>query len=118
MALLDAYLIRRAVWNMLENSVKYTPAAGSISLSASTEQRGGESFLVISVSDTGIGISQNEQERIFDKYYRSPKAAGIKGTGLGLAIVKAVADAHSGKIEVESEPWKGSTFRLLLPIQS
>lgn len=118
MALLDAHLIRRAVWNMLENSVKYTPAAGSISLSASTEQRGGESFLVISVSDTGIGISQSEQERIFDKYYRSPKAAGIKGTGLGLAIVKAVADAHSGKIEVESEPWKGSTFRLLLPIHS
>lgn len=114
--ILDAHLVRRAVWNMLENAVKYTPAAGNITLSASTEQRGGKNFLVISVSDTGIGISQNEKERIFDKYYRSPKAAGIKGTGLGLAIVKAVADAHSGKVELESEPWKGSTFRLLIPI--
>ena len=117
-ALLDSHLVRRAVWNMLDNAVKYTPAGGNITLSARTEQRGVENFLVISVTDTGIGISQNERERIFDKYYRSPKAAGIKGTGLGLAIVKAVADAHSGKVELESEPWKGSTFSLILPLQA
>jgi signal transduction histidine kinase len=60
----------------------------------------------------------DEREKIFDKYYRSPVTAGVKGTGLGLAIVKAVAEAHGGRVELESDVGKGSTFKMLLPIRS
>jgi two-component system OmpR family sensor kinase len=70
------------------------------------------------VSDNGPGIPPDEISKIFGKYYRSPKTAGTKGTGLGLAIVEAVAKAHEGRVEVESEPGNGSTFRLLFPMQS
>ena len=70
----------------------------------------------MSVSDTGPGIAPEEQARIFDRYYRSPNISGINGTGLGLAVVKAVAEAHGGRVELESEIGKGSTFRLVLPV--
>lgn len=116
--LLDKRLVQRAVWNLLENAIKFTPAGGSVDLKAETARTGDSDYLVISVSDTGIGITQQEKEKIFNKYYRSPKAAGIRGTGLGLTIVKAVAEAHSGKVEIESGPGKGSIFRLVLPIRN
>ncbi len=70
---------------------------------------------MVSVSDTGIGIPADEQDKVFDKYYRSPSAAGTKGSGLGLAVVKAVAVAHGGSVELQSEVGKGSTFSLKLP---
>ncbi len=76
----------------------------------------GKSFIIISVTDTGRGITASEQEAIFEKYYRSKKTARVKGSGLGLAIIKAAAEAHGGGVEVESEPCKGSTFRLFLPV--
>lgn len=115
--LLDGRLVQRAIWNLLENAIKFTPSGGYVSLKAETSHIEGSDYLVISVADTGIGISGQDRDKIFNKYYRSPKAAGIKGTGLGLAIVKAVADAHSGMVEIESEPGKGSVFRLVLPLR-
>jgi len=117
-ALLDRRLVQRAIWNLLENAIKFTPSGGSVALKSKTARIGDADYLVISVSDTGIGITQQEKEKIFHKYYRSSKTAGIKGTGLGLAIVKAVAEAHSGRVEIESKPGNGSVFSLILPLRN
>ena len=112
---MDQKLIVRAVSNLLQNSINYTRKGGSIVLKAFSASETGQNFLVIAVADTGIGIPAEELGNIFEKYYRSGRAAGIRGTGLGLAIVKAVAEAHRGRVEVESEPEKGSVFRLYIP---
>ena len=77
-------------------------------------EKGGD-FILISVSDTGPGISREHMEKIFDKYYRSPKTAGVKGTGLGLAIVREVADIHGGRVEADCNEGAGCTFKLFLP---
>ena len=113
--MMDRRLIVRAVSNLLQNAINYTPKGGSIVLKAFSASETGHDFLVIAVADTGIGIPAEELGNIFEKYYRSGRAAGIRGTGLGLAIVKAVAEAHGGRVEVESEPEKGSVFRLYIP---
>ncbi len=112
---MDQRLIVRAVSNLLQNSINYTPQGGNIALKASVASEAGHDFLVISVADTGIGIPAEELGSIFDKYYRSGRAAGVRGTGLGLAIVKAVAEAHGGRVEVESRLDQGSVFRLYIP---
>ena len=72
----------------------------------------------IKVEDTGVGITQEELPKIFDKFYRvkNPKTRQVVGTGLGLAIVKGVVDAHQGSIQVESVPDAGTTFKVLLPV--
>ncbi|MEO5969883.1 MAG: PAS domain-containing sensor histidine kinase, partial [Bdellovibrionia bacterium] len=112
----DPNLVQRAVFNLLQNSVNYTQPGGSIILKAEWNASEDRDFLLISVKDTGKGISPEEQESIFEKYYRSPRTAGIKGTGLGLTIVKAVAEAHGGFVTVKSEVNKGSTFTLCFPL--
>ena len=113
--MMDHRLIVRAVSNLLQNSINYTARGGNIVLKASPATEAGRDFLVISVADTGIGIPAEELGSIFDKYYRSGRAAGVRGTGLGLAIVKAVAEAHGGRVEVESRLDQGSVFRLYIP---
>jgi PAS domain S-box-containing protein len=110
--LTDQRLVQRAVINLIQNAVNHTPAGGRITLTA---EKAGD-FVVVSVSDTGLGIPQEEQGRIFEKYYRSRRTSYIKGTGLGLAIVKAVMEAHGGRVEVESEVSKGSVFSLFFPV--
>jgi PAS domain S-box-containing protein len=110
--LMDQRLVQRAVINLIQNAVNHTPSGGSITLKA---LKTGD-FVVVSVSDTGLGIPKEEQGRIFEKYYRSRRTSYIKGTGLGLAIVKAVMDAHGGRVEVESEVSKGSVFSLFFPV--
>lgn len=112
----DKRLLQRAVGNLVENAVNYTPRGGSVTLDARRVSETGADFLVVSVTDTGPGIAPDEQGKVFDMYYRSPKTAGIKGTGLGLAIVKAAAEAHGGRVEFESTLGKGSTFRICLPV--
>jgi PAS domain S-box-containing protein len=112
---IDKKLVRRAVSNLLQNAINYTPAGGSISLKTGCVQESGCDFFVVSVADTGRGIAGAELENIFNQYYRPQRPAGTGGTGLGLAIVKAVAEAHGGRVEVESEPGKGSVFRIYLP---
>jgi len=116
--MMDPKLIHRAVYNLLQNAINYTPSGGEITLKAEFVEDGGASYVAVSVTDNGPGISADEQARVFDKYYRSPRAAGIKGTGLGLSIVKAVAEAHGGRVELDSEPGRGSVFRLFLPARS
>lgn len=104
----------RVLVNLVENAVNYTPHTGSICLRTQAQA----SSAVIEIIDTGIGISSNDLPRIFERFYRADKARSTEegGTGLGLAIVKKIIDLHGGSIEVESQPGKGSTFRVRLPL--
>jgi len=115
-ALFDWPQMQRAVSNLIENAIKFTPAGGEVAVSAGllVDDKGVERA-VFTVSDTGPGIPPKERDQVFERYYRSSRTSGLKGTGLGLVIVKAVASAHGGSIELESEEGKGSTFRLLIP---
>ncbi|MBI4775212.1 MAG: response regulator [Deltaproteobacteria bacterium] len=100
--------------NLITNAIHYTPEGGSITVSADVENE----YLRISVSDTGFGIPREEQDRIFDRFYRvkNEKTRFITGTGLGLPIVKSIVEAHNGTIRVDSEVDKGSTFHVILPL--
>jgi two-component system, OmpR family, phosphate regulon sensor histidine kinase PhoR len=109
----DVSSLQEILQNLLDNAVRYTPTGGRICVRAqSTAQE-----VVISVSDTGIGIPKVEQQRIFERFYRVDPARSreMGGTGLGLAIAKHLVEAHGGRIEVESEVSRGSTFSVFLP---
>ena len=111
----DRQRLQEALYNLLDNAVKYSPEHGEIRLIA--RQRDEE--IVLNVSDNGIGISEEDLPRIFERFYRVDKARSIEsiyGTGLGLAIVKHVAQLHGGRVEAESEINKGTTIRVVLPI--
>jgi signal transduction histidine kinase len=109
----DAGQFGRAMVNLIENAIKFTPAGGSVWVSAYHEN----ACVMITVSDTGIGIPPEIQPHIFDRFFRGqqPGAEHISGSGLGLSLVKAVVESHRGQIRVESELGKGTTFFLSLP---
>jgi two-component system phosphate regulon sensor histidine kinase PhoR len=110
----DRTRLQEALYNLLDNAVKYSCEHGEIRLSA--RQRDGE--IELSVSDDGIGIAKEDLPRIFERFYRADKARSpdkIRGTGLGLAIVKHVAQLHGGRVEAESELDQGTTIRVVLP---
>jgi len=115
--LADRERVSQAVENLLSNAVKFTPEGGEIRVSARGISANDKRHVEVSVSDTGIGIPADELPRIFDKFHQadSSERRSYSGIGLGLAIVKQIVDKHHGKIEVESEEGKGTTFRLLLP---
>ena len=108
----DAILI--ALTNLLDNAVKYSKGAKEIGLRL--DERDGSA--TITVKDFGIGVAREEQERIFEKFYRvgTGMVHDVKGAGLGLSIVKHIVEAHHGKITVESEPGRGSAFTIHLPM--
>jgi len=109
----DEGKIQSMVMNLVSNAIKFTPENGQVSISARREGQ----ELVIRVSDTGIGVPKEALTKIFDRFYRVYQSGkGIPGTGLGLAIVKEIVDMHGGRIEVESQPGRGSTFTVFLPI--
>jgi len=110
---MDANLLERAVLNLLDNAVKYSPAGETVEVAV--ERR--EQELVVEVRDRGCGIAREHLPRIFERFYRVDKARSRKlgGTGLGLAIVKHIAQAHRGRATVESTPGTGSTFAIHLP---
>ena len=109
----DETRLQEVLYNLLENAVKYSREKGEIRLQA--RRRGPE--IVINVGDNGIGISKDDLPRIFERFYRADKARGreLGGTGLGLAIVKHIAQLHSGHVEAESEPGKGTIIRVFIP---
>jgi signal transduction histidine kinase len=110
----DWHKINQVLMNLIGNAIKFTPAQGRVTVSASSN---GES-VQISVSDTGPGVPPDEREKIFAKFYQGAEANGAnsKGTGLGLAIAKALVELHDGKIWIESEEGGGSTFSFTLPV--
>lgn len=106
-------LLYEVIYNLGENAVKYNVENGNVLISVAKE----ENSAVLTVKDSGIGIAPEHQSRIFERFYRvdksHSKASG--GTGLGLSIVKHAVQRHGGKIELESEPGKGTTIRVILP---
>lgn len=114
MVLGDSHQLTQAIFNLVDNAVKYTPESGSITLSV---LKSGQ-WALVRVADTGIGIPPEELPRIFDRFYRVDKARSRSkgGTGLGLPIVKAIAEYHGGRVTVESAPASGSVFTLWLPV--
>ena len=112
----DAVQLERVVLNLLSNAVKFTPDGGSVTARLWTDD--GEAWLV--VTDTGIGIPAEEQDALFQKFFRAStaQAMAIQGTGLGLSIVAGIIAAHGGRIGVESEAGKGSTFTVRLPLHA
>jgi PAS domain S-box-containing protein len=106
----------RVMVNLVENAIKYTPEMGSVAIRTRLD----DALIVTEIMDTGIGISQDELPRIFERFFRAnaARSVDIPGTGLGLAIVKRIVDMHDGSIEVESTPGKGSVFRVLLPLNT
>jgi signal transduction histidine kinase len=110
--------------NLLDNAVKYTSEKGTVQIlvdEISTLELQGDVFIAgfaqVSVSDTGIGISGIDKEKIFDEFYRTGRAIDTKeqGTGLGLSICRGIVQAHGGRIWVESQQGKGSKFIFTLP---
>lgn len=111
----DAALLRQAITNLVDNAIKYTPSGGTLTVGLSVPS---EQQALICVTDTGIGIAPDDQVRLFEKFYRVKRrdTAGIQGSGLGLAIVKSIVERHGGKVWVDSELDKGSTFYIGLPL--
>ena len=99
--------------NLVDNAVKYTQPGGRVEVTGDSTDK----EVVVSISDTGIGISEEKLTRIFERFYRVDKdrSKATGGTGLGLSIVRHVAENHGGQVAVESEPGEGSTFTIYLP---
>jgi two-component system phosphate regulon sensor histidine kinase PhoR len=109
----DAAALTHALWNLLDNAVKYSGDARTVWVSVRSDPEG----TAISVRDEGVGIPPREQKEIFRKFVRGEQARqlGVEGTGIGLAIVSHIVRAHGGKVRVESRPGEGSTFTIELP---
>jgi two-component system phosphate regulon sensor histidine kinase PhoR len=112
----DANTLQEVLQNLLDNALQYTPAGGNIEVSASSSN----GHVVVTVADTGIGIPQVEQERIFERFYRVDAARSREagGTGLGLSIARHIMEAHGGHLWVESAVGEGSRFHFSIPITS
>ncbi|MCP5110457.1 MAG: ATP-binding protein, partial [bacterium] len=111
----DREALGRALWNLLDNAVKYSPDCKTVWVTADVA----DGWLIIRVRDRGAGIAADEQAVIFNKFVRgaATKAAAVKGTGLGLAMVDHIVKAHGGEVRLESETGKGSTFIVRLPVE-
>jgi signal transduction histidine kinase len=102
--------IQRAVSNLLDNALKYTPPGGTVT--ASVEAK--DDQVVLSVIDTGPGISDRDLPHVFDRFFRGDRSRSLPGTGLGLNLTLAIARAHGGDVKVTSVPGQSSTFTMTL----
>lgn len=111
----DETMLHRAISNLVDNAIKYTPDKGSIHVSIAKS----ENKILVAVQDTGLGISPQNQEQLFERHTRifRPEFKKIKGTGLGLFIVRSVARRHDGEAWVKSEEGQGSTFYISIPLE-
>ena len=110
-AVFDPKWTEEALCNLLDNAVKYTPAGGAVMVSVQVY----ELFAAVRVRDTGPGIPEDEQARIFGRFYRAPAAYQAEGVGIGLYLARQIAAGQGGYLKVESAPGAGSTFSLYLP---
>jgi signal transduction histidine kinase len=110
----DRDRLRQALANLVDNAIKYTPRGGRVVVTAAAEA----GSLVIRVSDTGPGISDQDLPRIFDRLYRGDHSRATRGIGLGLSLVRAYVEAQGGSVSVDSRPGAGTTFTVRLPATS
>ena len=113
-AVFDPKWTEEALYNLLDNAVKYTPSGGTVTV----EVKNYELFSAIRVTDTGPGISEEEQAKIFGRFYRAPGAWQAEGVGIGLYLTRQIAEKQGGYVKVESTPGMGSIFSLYLPRES
>ena len=109
----DGDLLNQVWLNLIHNGIKFTPPGGKIQIGLIKE----DEKVKFSISDSGIGINSEDQMHIFERFYKADKSRtpSAEGSGLGLAIAKKIIDLHQGKIHVESQPGRGTTFTVLLP---
>jgi two-component system OmpR family sensor kinase len=110
----DAARLIQVIMGLVDNALTYTNPGGDVALSVTSSK----SLVHIAVTDTGIGIAQGDIEHIFERFYRADPARSkaVGGSGLGLSIVEWVVQAHQGSVDVSSQPGKGSTFTVTLPL--
>jgi two-component system sensor histidine kinase VicK len=110
----DRDRLAQVIGNLLSNAIKYSPAGGAVRVHVELEG----DRAVLMVNDQGMGIDEEDRERVFEKFFRSSEAsARIAGTGLGLAVAREIVETHGGEIRVQSEPGAGSTFWIELPLK-
>ena len=111
----NADLLQQLVENLLSNAIKYTPPGGRVDM---TLDKTNGSLLALEVRDTGIGIPEDEQARLFTEFFRASNARKLEeaGTGLGLPIVKRIIEIHGGEIHIESQEGKGTKITVTLPV--
>ncbi|MCE2399971.1 hypothetical protein J4G08_03690 [Candidatus Poribacteria bacterium] len=112
---LDEMLMRQTIFNFVQNNIQAMPKGGSIYLTTTLEEISGVSYVALEIRDTGIGIPEENQERIYDAYFTTKEAEG--GVGLGLAISHQIITAHQGKVEVRSKVGMGTAFKITFPVK-
>jgi PAS domain S-box-containing protein len=112
----DPQRLEQVLDNLVSNAIKYSPGGGEVRISGDASP----AEVTLTVSDEGVGVPLEEQERIFDRFYRleSPETRAVSGTGLGLYLTRTIVQAHGGRVWVESVPGQGSTFYVVLPRQT
>jgi signal transduction histidine kinase len=110
---IDKLRIEQVITNLLSNAIKYSPAGGRVIVRLEREP----AAAVITVTDAGVGISIDDQQRLFEPFTRLQNVGSAPGSGLGLYVVRRIVDAHGGSIEVESEPGRGTAFQVRLPVE-
>jgi len=110
----DEVRLRQVLDNLISNAIKYSPDGGQITVGGSIV----DGQAAVYVRDQGVGLTESEQERIFERFYRVDGALSrrTQGTGLGLYLAKAIVEAHGGKLSVTSQPGQGSTFTFTIPV--
>jgi two-component system sensor histidine kinase KdpD len=111
---MDFVLVVQALYNLLDNAVKYSPAGAEIEVTAAVVNKD----LRITVGDRGLGIPMDDMDRIFNKFYRVQRSDGVSGTGLGLSICRGIVEVHGGRIWAENRPAGGANFCFTLPLQA
>jgi two-component system heavy metal sensor histidine kinase CusS len=109
----DPDLFERAVGNLLDNALRFTPEKGSIQIALCQH----EADFEVAISDTGCGITAEHLPRVFDRFYRAEPSRSSDGAGLGLALVKSIVDLHGGTATIQSKPARGTTVMLIFPAQ-
>ena len=121
-AMMDPDRVSQVVVNLLSNALRYTSESDAIEVTVATEKGNWppNRYLLVAVADTGQGISEEDLQHIFDRYYQGsqPKGKRSGGSGIGLTVVKELVEAHKGNVWVESAPGKGSTFFFTIPAVS
>jgi two-component system phosphate regulon sensor histidine kinase PhoR len=107
----DSNRIQQVLVNLLHNAIKFTNPGGSVTVTAVDDEK----YIIFSVTDTGLGIAEDDQLRIFERFFKTDRSRASSGTGLGLSIARHLIEGHGGRIWVKSKIGTGSTFLFTLP---